>query len=735
MGERYVHVPCDILSLDCKSFDLLLEAERRYLHCLEEVAWIGALIDLIQLSPEAAGIFLLGQWIFEKQTVAELTASAKSAGISDADVSAFVSYFAAVDGNLGNYLSFGDTKFVPGLSRETFTTIVTTSEAYSSLPEVKDIFEKVIAAVYSLHPRRLRLAFPPDGLTTYYSGNCTREDAEIVQKYLNAKKIEGYNTRILKSLRPNSDGKHEYLIAFASSIKKEAILSDPSLPSNATFKAYYGDLQELMMVLVDAIDDVKAAALNKTQKSMWEKFQTCFRTGSIEAHKEGSKLWVSDKQPTVETYCGFIESYRDPYGVRGEFETFVAVVDKDVSAKFSHLVSSAPSFLPLLPWPATYEKDKFLEPDFTSLDIIAFGVSGLPVGINIPNYDDIRQAIGFKNVSLGNVLKAHFQDPTVTFIRDEDRETYLTNVTQSFEIQVGLHELLGHGSGKLFRRNDDGTFNFNSAVRDIVTGGDITHWYESGETWDSKFSQIASPFEECRAECVAVYLGDVPQILHIFDKEGKYDPSDVVFINWLSMVRSGLTSLEFYTPATNEGDCGAWRQAHCQARFAILKANKSGSNSCVLLECNPPVVQIESVQGEDGKPDLHIHLDRSRLGSVAKPAIGSFLRKLQYYKSTGNSEEGISFFVNASTPTVGHLEWRQIVLNRKKPRPIYVQPVTLEDTDNGSITLKNYPGTEVGIIQSFVDRYSVNRRYGRRALSALKAVWEREQQYFTGIPL
>ncbi|VDK84507.1 unnamed protein product [Dibothriocephalus latus] len=717
MDDNVLVAP-DVLPLDVKSFNLLSDKEKRYVYALDEVAWIGALIDLIQLSPEAAGIFLLSQYLFQKQTVSEICDLAKSNDIQAEDIDAFIAYFASIYGNLGNYLSFGDTKFIPAVDREVFTSIIELTDAYRSSETARDIFGRVIDSIYSTHPRRLRLAFPPEGTTAYYSANCTREDAELVQSFLNSRKVEAYNTRLFKSFEKDANGRDNYVLLVASAEVKEEEIENSGLPQSSTLKIQYGDYNELMQLIVSGITAVKAAALNEDQKKMWSEYQRSFQTGSIEAHKAGSRYWVADKQPAVESYIGFIESYRDPYGVRGEFETFVAVVDKEVSAKFQNLVNCASSFLSLLPWPSSYEKDVFLEPDFTSLDIMSFGVSGLPVGINIPNYDDIRQNVGFKNVSLGNVLKARFQDPTATFLCEKDKQCYLTNVGQAFEIQVGLHELLGHGSGKLFRRQDDGSFNFRSSVRDLLTGGDLTYWYEPGETWDSKFSSLASPFEECRAECVGIYLCDVADVFKIFDPENKYISEDVIYINWLSMVRSGLMSLEFFTPPTSSGDSGAWRQAHCQAQFAILKVGK-----------NFTLVHYEMVRGADKKPDLRIHLDRSKLQSVAKPAVGEFMRKLQYYKSTGNVKDGSTFFLSYCAPTREHMEWRTIVLARKKPRPFYVQPVTFENS-NKTITLKNYPGSNEGIIQSFVDRYSSHRKFGLAALKALKAVWDRDYAHF-----
>ena len=117
-----------------------------------------------------------------------------------------------------------------------------------------------------------------------------------------------------------------------------------------------------------------------------------------------------------------------------------------------------------LPWDACYEKDKFLKPDFTSLDIVAFACSGTPIGINIPNYDDIRQTEGFKNVNLGNV----YPKPTaanIKFLSEADKELYVKLGNDSLTLIVALHELLGHGTGKLFTKDaTTGELNYDASI-------------------------------------------------------------------------------------------------------------------------------------------------------------------------------------------------------------------------------------------------------------------------------
>ena len=65
-------------------------------------------------------------------------------------------------------------------------------------------------------------------------------------------------------------------------------------------------------------------------------------------------------------------------------------------------------------------------------------------------------------MSLGNVILTSYKDPNISFISEEDKQLLILYNTTAFELQVGLHELLGHGSGKFLRQSADGSFNFDA---------------------------------------------------------------------------------------------------------------------------------------------------------------------------------------------------------------------------------------------------------------------------------
>uniref|UniRef100_A0A8D3BUB4 Dipeptidyl peptidase 3 n=1 Tax=Scophthalmus maximus TaxID=52904 RepID=A0A8D3BUB4_SCOMX len=647
MVDSLYYLPNDIgvSALDCgKAFRLLSPQEKKYAHYLSRAAWYGGLAVLLQTSPESADIFVMLQRIFRKQTPSTLAQVATAAGLSSEEY------------------------------QDKLEALVKASQAFEEQPaEMEALWNSCSCLLYSLEDKQKQLGLGDKGITTYFSGNCCLEDAELAQKFLDSKLFSTASDCAV-------DGECESCCGTFNFEGKE-------------FTVKRGDYAPIMERVSYHLKQAYAA--NENQRKMLEEYCRSFTLGSVEAHKKGSSYWIKDKGPIVESYIGFIESYRDPFGSRGEFEGFVAVVNKAMSEHFAKLVSSAEVFLPELPWPREFEKDTFLKPDFTSLDVLTFAGSGIPAGINIPNYDDIRQSEGFKNVSLGNVLSVAYatKKEKLTFLEEDDKDLFVKLNGPSFEVQVGLHELLGHGSGKLFVQDDKGKFNFDqSKVMNPETSEPVSSWYRGSETWDSKFSTIASSYEECRAECVGLYLCLKKNVLSIFGHEGE-DADNVVYINWLSMVRAGLLGLEFYTPESK-----SWRQAHMQARFVILR---------VLLEAGEGLVGLEEVTGQDGKPDARITMDRSKIHTVGKGAIHRFLCKLQVLKSTADVEGGralYDFYSTVSdTGTQNFLRLRETVLLRKEARKMFVQANTKVNGD--SVELVEYEGSAAGLICSFTERF------------------------------
>uniref|UniRef100_A0AAR2KSK0 Dipeptidyl peptidase 3 n=1 Tax=Pygocentrus nattereri TaxID=42514 RepID=A0AAR2KSK0_PYGNA len=623
MVDSQYYLPNDIgiSALDCgEAFRLLSPKEQLYAHYLSRAAWYGGLVVLLQTSPESPTIYVLLQKIFRKQPPAQLEAVATAAGLSSEEYQ--------------------------------FKALVWESQAYKENPgEIETLWNSCSHFLYSLEDKQKQLGLGNKGITTYFSGNCCLEDAELAQKFLDSKNLSAYNTRLFKK---ESDGKRCYEVRLAAAAETPCSMFEFE---DASFSVQRGDYAFLMEKVSQNLEKAKAYAANENQAKMLEEYIRSFTYGSVDAHKEGSRFWIKDKGPIVESYIGFIESYRDPFGSRGEFEGKSCCLNCPVASQQE----------------STFQT----------------------VSTAIRSYDDIRQTEGFKNVSLGNVLAVAYatQKEKLTFLDEKDKDLYIKWKGPSFEVQVGLHELLGHGSGKLFVQDDKGKFNFDQAeVRNPETGELISSWYKGSETWDSKFSTIASSYEECRAECVGLYLCLNKQVLSIFGHEGE-EAEEVIYVNWLNMVRAGLLGLEFYTPESK-----SWRQAHMQARFVILR---------VLLEAGEGLVTLSEITGADGRPDALITLDRSKIHTVGKSAIQKFLCKLQVHKSTADVEGGRALYEGYSAVTSdgshNFLQFRETVLLRKEARKMFVQANT--QIKGEAVELEEYESSAAGLVQSFIQRF------------------------------
>lgn len=637
-------------------------------------------------------IFLLLQHVFRQASIHDLNTRARSAGVSDADFQAFVVYAAAFLANMGNYKSFGDIKFIPRCSCEAFDAIidvVVCSQDQSDAPEyLRSLYMKCKDHIFSSDEPVQHLGFRPNAYSAYYSSGMSKADIELVQRFMNHKRIAGWNTRVKKI------GNDSTFEVWKAAVNQQELIEFEDF-EGAKIRVVTGDFAPMLKRSIEYLKKAKAYA-NPTQSSMIEKYIESFTTGSLDAHKDASRFWIRDKGPVVESYIGFIETYRDPFGVRAEWEAFVAVVNKEQSLRFDELVNGAEELLKKLPWSQAYEKDTFTRPDFTSLDVIAFASSGIPAGINIPNYDEIRQSEGFKNVSLGNVLSASMKQDQITFLTPTDEELFKKFAEPAFQVQVGLHELLGHGSGKLFEKDMDGNFNFdhkNVYLPNFDTGkvSDqcVSSWYQPGDTWDSKFPAIGSSYEECRAECVGIYLCTEKQALSIFGHHDEQEANNVVYINWLMMARAGLVALEFYRPGAK-----TWGQAHMMARFAILQ---------VMLEAGENFVTIDETLDSKG---LIVRLDRSKIMSVGRAAVGKFLLQLQTYKATADFEHGKELYDKYTRVSERFLAYRELVLKLKQPRRIIIQPELKLNQDHEVELHDDFTADPEGMIQSFQHRFT-----------------------------
>ncbi|CEP64532.1 dipeptidyl-peptidase III LALA0_S12e01046g [Lachancea lanzarotensis] len=676
-----------MIMLSAKDFFAQLTGEEKlYAHYMSKASHAGSRVILRQVSHESESIFDL---------VLQIHGGLKGKYPSGEPFEFYMEYVAQFLSNLGNYKSFGDLKFVPRCSTDFFLDLLKLANIDKTVKPVTascpyGTWEELVRkGVYDVDDKSALLGFPSEGHhSSYYFGDVSPADMRLIKDEVFAKlKILPENTRVRKN-------NNTFEILVASEATSNTVSRYPDEPvslsngSQAIFK--FGDHSREMANIAHYLEKARGHAANETQEKMLGQYIDHFKSGSSNAHKESQKLWVKDLSPVIETNIGFIETYREPSGIIGEFESLVAITNKKRTEKFSKMVQNAGKFISLLPWDSAFEKPKFQPPDFTSLEVLTFAGSGIPVGINIPNYDDVRLNVGFKNVSLGNILSSSLGSKTpITFVSDDDRQVLDKYQSDSFEVQVGIHELLGHGSGRLLSELEDGTFNFDKEHPPLgLDGKPVSTFYRKGETWGSKFGQLAGAFEECRAEVIAMYLITNRELLEIFGFKTKEDQDNIIYAGFLQMARAGLLSLEFWDPSTAK-----WGQPHMQARFSIMKT---------FLKHTSDDKFFELLHTKDDFSDLRLKLDRSKIETVGHAALKDYLTHLHIYKSSGDVDAGSKYFIDRSTVDPDLAQYRQIVLDKKLPRRQFIQANTV--FEGKEVTLKEYDNTPEGILNSFLER-------------------------------
>ncbi|KAH3476957.1 hypothetical protein KXW89_009545 [Aspergillus fumigatus] len=562
--------------------------------------------------------------------------------------------------NIGNYFGSGDQKFHPDVSPDDLEKLA------NGDPTTAELSVKVRDALF--RPLPDSLGVPSDtSQSTYYLGEGTldnMDEVSAVSKLVELLYIFPENTRLRKSVTAEGEiSRRTYDILQASIGEDEATLQEPDDQSAhcTRIRLIRGDHKEELKKINQSLSEAMKYAANCEQQKLLSGIAESFASGDLNAYRQAQRVWVKDKAPKIETVFGFVEPYRDPLGVRAE------------------LAEIASDIIPQLPWAEGYdesnrkgpfEKELFDIPDFASVQILAYCSSLVFPGINLPNYNDIRQEDGFKNIIFANRMIAESQRARgIHMIHESERKVFQEHRFTAYYIWVVLHEILGHGTSKLLQEDSQGHFNFDREHPPLnpLTGKPIDSWYGPGETWTGVFTDLSTTVDECRAELAGAYLIDVAEILQLFGctVDSKIKPADVVYNLFQQLGVDGLRALENYNPSTKK-----WGQAHSRASSRHIS-------------------------------NLTIRVNRFLL-QEGKASLGRMLLRLHIYRCTADMRSCREFYEDLTTVHEEALGWREVVLMKKDPPLAFCHANTFLQGDR--VILREYEPTVRGLIQSWAER-------------------------------
>jgi dipeptidyl-peptidase-3 len=209
--------------------------------------------------------------------------------------------------------------------------------------------------------------------------------------------------------------------------------------------------------VVEHLEKALPFAENEQQRLVIEKMIEFNKTGDLKAFNEYCIAWVKDLDSRVDYVNGFTETYADPLGITGTWESLVNFKDMRATHRCQTISDNAQWFEDNSPTDKKYKKE---EVKGVSAKVITAAIlagdcyPATPIGINLPNANWIRKDYGSKSVTIDNITHAYNEAAKGNGFNEE----FMINpeVIAMYEkagacgdLHTDLHECVGHGSGKL----------------------------------------------------------------------------------------------------------------------------------------------------------------------------------------------------------------------------------------------------------------------------------------------
>lgn len=407
-----------------------------------------------------------------------------------------------------------------------------------------------------------------------------------------------------------------------------------------------------------------SVAENDDMKAYIQKLIDFYVTGDLKTFDEYSILWAKETKCDIDFINGFIESYGDPLGMTGAWESIVNFKNKQSSVRTQIISENAQWFEDNSPIEDVFKKKKVKGVSakvITAAILAGDSYPATPIGINLPNANWIRAAHGSKSVTLENITDAYDKAAQGNGFNEEfvysDVERNLMKQYGSLadNLHTDLHECLGHGSGKL------------------LSGVDPDALKEHGST-----------LEETRADLFALYYLADPKLVEL----GILPNADAYKAEYYKYVMNGLmTQLTRIEPGKDI------EEAHMRNRHIITQwAYEMGKTDKV----------IEFVK-RDGKTYLRIN-DYEKL----RVLFGHLLAEVQRIKSTGDYAAGKKMVERYGVKFDRSLHMEVMARYARlniAPYKGFVNPVYTAVTDNAG----NITDVKIDYTEGYVDqmlRYS-----------------------------